>query len=343
MDIGMTSLGNLAKLGTEVRSRRWSSYDQTGGNADSWIVPAETTLVLGEMESPGCIKHIWMTTRQDDNNLRRLVLRIYWDGEITPSVLCPLGDFFGLGHATATYFESLPLQASHLGLNSWFPMPYSEGAKITITNDSNTDSFLYFYIDYQEWDKPPQDMGQFHACWRRKLVIKRDERVGHNARGQTQRLNTTGDENYVILDAQGKGHYVGCSLHIDTNESGWWGTICSLWMVSHGHRPSTELAPKIIFAALGTIIGCSVPTARLTTATISKGIQTILASTHSTASILKTQCTLSARCVSPSNTGMPMIDRVTGPAWHIGIRPDAGSPYLRSNHLNNVFHIHLGD
>ena len=62
MDIGMTSLGNLAKLGTEVRSRRWSSYDQTGGNADSWIVPAETTLVLGEMESPGCIKHIWMTT-----------------------------------------------------------------------------------------------------------------------------------------------------------------------------------------------------------------------------------------------------------------------------------------
>ena len=223
MDIGMTSLGNLAELRSGVRSKRWSSYDKTGGNADFWIVPAGETLVLGEMKGPGCIRHIWMTTRQDDNNLRRLVLRIYWDGEITPSVLCPLGDFFGLGHAMATYFESLPLQVSYLGLNCWFPMPYFEGAKITITNDSNSDSFLYFYVDYQEWDKPPQDMGRFHACWRRKLVIKRDERVGHNARGQTQRLNTTGDENYVILDVQGKGHYVGCFLHIDTNEPGWWG------------------------------------------------------------------------------------------------------------------------
>jgi len=223
MDIGMTSLGNLARLGSGVRSRRWSSYDQTGGNADYWIIPAGAVLVLGEMKGPGCVRHVWMTTLDRDNNLRRLVLRMYWDGEETPSVLCPLGDFFGLGHAKATYFESLPLQASYLGLNCWFPMPYAKGAKITITNDSDTDSFLYFYIDYQEWDRPPENTGRFHAHWRRKLVIKRDEREGQNARGETQRLNTTGGENYVILDVQGKGHYVGCCLHIDTNEPGWWG------------------------------------------------------------------------------------------------------------------------
>ncbi|MFP6643754.1 MAG: DUF2961 domain-containing protein, partial [Candidatus Latescibacterota bacterium] len=28
-------------------------------------------------------------------------LRCYWDGEETPSVVCPVGDFFGLGHAKA--------------------------------------------------------------------------------------------------------------------------------------------------------------------------------------------------------------------------------------------------
>ncbi len=38
-----------------------------------------------------------MTTREDDNNLRRLVLRTYWDEEAASSLLCPLGDFFGLG------------------------------------------------------------------------------------------------------------------------------------------------------------------------------------------------------------------------------------------------------
>ena len=223
MDIGITSLGNLAKLGSGVSSKRWSSYDRTGGNADYWIIPAGAMLVLGEMKGPGCIKHVWMTTNDRDNNLRRLVLRMYWDGEEIPSVLCPLGDFFGLGHAKATYFESLPLQVSYLGLNCWFPMPYSEGARITITNDSDRDTFLYFYIDYQEWEKPRQDTGRFHACWRRRLVVKKKGREGKNALAERQRLNTTGDENYVILDVEGRGHYVGCCLHIDTNEPGWWG------------------------------------------------------------------------------------------------------------------------
>jgi len=223
MDTGIASLGSLARFGNGITSKRWSSYDKTGGNADFWMVPAGVTLTLGKMEGPGSIRHIWMTARQEDNNLRRLILRMYWDGEETPSVLCPLGDFFGLGHAKATYFESLPIQASYLGLNCWFPMPYSEGAKITITNDSDKDTFLYFYVDYQEWDKPPQDMGRFHACWRRRLVVKKKEREGENALGKRERLNTTGDENYVILDVEGRGHYVGCFLHIDTNEPGYWG------------------------------------------------------------------------------------------------------------------------
>lgn len=223
MNSGETSLSSLARLVSGVKSRRWSSYDKTGGNIDRWMVPVGQTLTLGEMDGPGCIKHIWITTAEDDNNLRRMVLRMYWDGEETPSVLCPLGDFFGLGHAKAAYLESLPLQASFLGLNCWFPMPYSNGARITITNDSDKDSFLYYYIDYQEWDKPQEETGRFHANWRRNLVLKKDEKEGENALGIIQRLNTTGDENYVVLDVEGRGHYVGCFLHIDTNEEGWWG------------------------------------------------------------------------------------------------------------------------
>ena len=223
MGMGMTSLGSLAELRNGVRARRWSSFDTTGGNADNWPIPAGKTVVLGEMKGAGCVRHIWMTTSEGNNNLRRLVLRMYWDGEETPSVLCPIGDFFGLGHAKATYFQSLPLQTFYLGMNSWFPMPYANGAKITVTNDSPDDTFLYFYIDYQEWDQPNDDMGRFHANWRRELVLKKDEQTGPNARGGVQRLNTTGDDNYLVLDAKGKGHYVGCCLHLDTNSPGWWG------------------------------------------------------------------------------------------------------------------------
>jgi hypothetical protein len=223
MEIGMTSLMGLAKLGKGVRSRRASSYDPTGGNSDAIPLKAGETVTLAEMNGAGAVRHIWMTTTEQNHNLRGLVLRMYWDGEETPSVQCPLGDFFGLGHAKATYFTSLPLQAFYLGLNCWFPMPFAEGARITVTNEMERDSFLYYYIDYQQWDECPPDLARFHACWRREIVKKKKEQEGPGRGGHVQRLNTTGKENYLLLDATGKGHYVGCALHLDTNEVGWWG------------------------------------------------------------------------------------------------------------------------
>ncbi len=219
----MGSLHNLARLGKGVKTRRFSSYDTTGGNADRWLIKPGETRVLGETGGAGCVKHIWMTTSEVENNLRRLVLKFYWDGDKTPSVLCPVGDFFGLGHAKATYYSSLPLQASYLGMNAWFPMPFASGARFEVTNDSDKDSFLYFYIDYEAYDNPPEEMGRFHANWRREIVKKTDAPEGPNADGRVQRLNPTGKDNYLVLNAKGKGHYVGCCLHIDTNETGWWG------------------------------------------------------------------------------------------------------------------------
>ena len=35
--------------------------------------------------------------------------------------------------------------------------------------------------------------------------------------------NTTGKDNYVILDTQGEGQYVGCFLFVDSAPGGWWG------------------------------------------------------------------------------------------------------------------------
>jgi hypothetical protein len=67
-------------------------------------------VTLGETDGAGCVRHIWMTTSEADNNLKRLVLRCYWDGEATPSVMCPVGDLFGLGHGKAIYHQSLPVQ-----------------------------------------------------------------------------------------------------------------------------------------------------------------------------------------------------------------------------------------
>lgn len=223
MNAGNTSLYNLARLGNGIKSRRISSHDPYGSNYDFLVVTPGETVTIGEIEGAGIIRHIWMTTGENSNILRGLALRMYWDGEDTPSVQCPLGDFFGLGHGKAAYMQSAPLQCFYLGMNCWFPMPFSKGAKITVTNDAKVETKLYYYIDYHEMDQPSSDLARFHACWRRSLVTKAAPEIGPAKDGVVQNLNATGKDNYVVLDAEGKGHYVGCVLHIDTNEAGWWG------------------------------------------------------------------------------------------------------------------------
>ena len=92
------------------RSRRESSWDRTGGNRDFAVVEPGETAVLADLVGAGVIEHIWLTTRcYSPMYLRKLVLEMYWDGEDNPSVRSPLGDFFGVGHATCTHYVSLPL------------------------------------------------------------------------------------------------------------------------------------------------------------------------------------------------------------------------------------------
>ena len=98
MDIGSGSLAGLARL-REFKRRRFSSWDRSGGNADALQVASGETAVLGEACGAGCVKHIWVTMMSlptDPFELCRSVLRMYWDGEESPSVEVPVGDFFGL-------------------------------------------------------------------------------------------------------------------------------------------------------------------------------------------------------------------------------------------------------
>lgn len=214
------------------RSLRESSYDKTGGNRDFWTVEPGDTAVMMDIKGAGAIKHIWMTTRcYDEKYLRKLVLEMYWDGEKNPSVRVPFGDFFGIGHATCKQYISLPLNMIFserrgpkgpfaAAMNSYFTMPFGTGAKIQIINESSKPiQNLFFMIDYELTDEPiPDDVGRFHAMYRqeapcKKVTYKCNEE--NPAPWDLPGLNTTGDDNYVILDAEGKGQYVGCLLNID--------------------------------------------------------------------------------------------------------------------------------
>ena len=92
------------------RTRRASSWDRTGGNRDRLCVAPGETVTLMQAGGAGRITHLWMTSAcREPDHLRKCLLRMYWDNEPEPSVLCPLGDFFGVGHATTAPLVSLPL------------------------------------------------------------------------------------------------------------------------------------------------------------------------------------------------------------------------------------------
>ena len=163
----------------DAASRRVSSWDRTGGNADFVTVAPGDTALLGELAGPGCVRHIWITSKSDDqDSLRKIILRIFWDGEPTPSVECPLGDFFGVGHARVNHFASMPVNMvtgprvignNRAAMNSFFPMPFAESARLEVRNDSNLPvDHLYFNIDYETYSSLDDRLGRFHAQWRQE-------------------------------------------------------------------------------------------------------------------------------------------------------------------------------
>ncbi len=219
------SLSGLPRL-RDARRRRASSYDTSGGNADSWLLQPGETRTLAEIDGPGCVKHIWVTlASREEAYPRRSVLRMYWDGAETPCVEVPTGDFFGIGHGLMKEFWSLPLTMSPQdgrAFNCFFPMPFSSGARIELCNEGERRLVAYFYVDYEEYDEPQPDLGRFRAQWRRQNPTDGwgddDRRFADDAdyRGEVWGTpNTDGSGNYVILEAEGRGHYVGCNLNID--------------------------------------------------------------------------------------------------------------------------------
>jgi len=216
-------LRELAVL-RDYKTKRVSSWDRTGGNRDCISIPAGEKAVLADIKGAGCITHIWVTIacRGDLLHLRKIMLRMFWDGEENPSVEVPIGDFFGLGHGRSKNFSSLLFARNPrngTGMNCYFPMPFSDGARIEVQNECKTavDAFFY-YIDYEEYDALENDLGRFHAQWR---MEKPCEAVKFPKRNEEK--NLTGEENYMILEAEGKGHYIGCVLNVDSAVGGWYG------------------------------------------------------------------------------------------------------------------------
>jgi hypothetical protein len=133
---------------------------------------------------------------------RDVMLRMYWDGEQTPSVDVPMVDFFcdpaGLREAVNT-----ALVNKRRGFNAYFPMHFAQSAKIELVYDGPAEPGdelwrimpCYSYVMYRELEKVPADVGYFHATWRQDLL-------------------PLASRDYLAMEAKGNGKFVGWNVTV---------------------------------------------------------------------------------------------------------------------------------
>ncbi len=208
---------------------RVTSKESTGGNADYRTVNPGETVTLLDADGPGMISHMWFTISDPESfHLKRIVLRIYWDGESTPSVETPIGDFFGLGTGDYYSWQSEMLSVGSIkALNSFFPMPYQKHARITITDEGKQAiSSLYYNIEYRTDSHPlPPHTLYFHAQYRQAQPNHgwTGEWYGNADPLVVYKRNPDGADNYTWFEAQGEGQFVGVTMSVLQNQDGWWG------------------------------------------------------------------------------------------------------------------------
>jgi len=228
-----SDLDSLATVKSVATTHRASSSDPTGGNNDNiQSFAPQATHVLLDTDGPGRITHLWLTVSAFPNDptfLRDLVLRMTWEKAPVPAVEAPLGDFFALGHAKQYTVQSAAVAVgiNDRALNCYWPMPFHRHAQIEIYNNGRRSiRRIYYHVDYELGPQPP-DQGLFHALFRYERGLKTQPHEG----------NTTGKENYVILDTEGQGQYVGCALFVDAQPGGWWGEGDDMIFIDHSNKP----------------------------------------------------------------------------------------------------------
>jgi D-arabinan exo alpha-(1,3)/(1,5)-arabinofuranosidase (non-reducing end) len=218
-DLRSSFEGPLASLALPHRGvpKHASSTDPTGGNIDFRGVPSGQTITLIDASGAGVVHRFWLTVlprigigpttaAQSVAVHRQTILRMYWDGETSPSVEVPLGDFFGVGFGEQRDYVSLPLSETSGGYNCYWPMPFHRAARWTLTNLGPAALLVWWNIDYTAFPRLAPGVPHFHAQWRRENP-------------------TTAGKAYTILEATGRGHFAGTALFMQNRHDATFGFL----------------------------------------------------------------------------------------------------------------------
>ena len=194
----------------------------------SLVIPAGGSVVAAKLKGPGAITAIKvrLDPKWAENGwraLREVVLKITWDGEKSPSVWCPLGDFFGTAPGINKY-KSLPLGVTDDGSYCFWYMPFAKSAVVEIVNEGKTAAPIELSITHAPFTRDIADLGRFHAKWHRDAFLPSEPERWID---------------WPMLKTTGRGRFCGVMLHVWNLKGGWWGEGDEKFFVDGEKFPST--------------------------------------------------------------------------------------------------------
>jgi len=190
-------------------------------------VPAGETIRVAELSGPRAITAVRGTMdfidREDEMAaLRKLCLKITFDGQATPAVWCPLGDFFGTAPGV-NFYRSLPTGMTEEGAYAFWYMPFADRAVVEIVSEDERDREVELEIVHQPLGRAFEGLGHFHCKWHRDVGQLPEDRW----------------PDWVMLKTEGRGRFCGVMLHVWDPRPGWWGEGDEKFFVDGEKYPST--------------------------------------------------------------------------------------------------------
>jgi hypothetical protein len=193
---GLDDLDKLTPGRTRAENALWIE------NPLSVQFSSSKTVVVADLKGPGVITMIHFAMPEALKLNRDVRLRMYWDGEASPSVDVPLVDFF-CDPAGLRDWVNTALVNKRRGFNAYFPMPFNRSARIELVYDGPLEPGqelwkampCYSYVVWRTLEKVPRDTGYFHAGWRQEKLL-------------------LGKQDYEALQAKGKGKFVGWNITV---------------------------------------------------------------------------------------------------------------------------------
>lgn len=182
-------LTDAEQTALQAAVQAWQSPEAALASANLTYSPHRVTVGAGktqtvqEYHGPATIRSLELAA-PPAADLRRLVLRGYFDGHRTPDIEAPVADFFGNGYGRKSFTSVFLSQSDAGAMEARFPMPFGRSARFTLENGTHSSVGIVWNVGLTREAFHPAEEGYFHAQWFQEITKRGIPHIWTKVRGQ---------------------------------------------------------------------------------------------------------------------------------------------------------------